>query len=158
MRKVNHHDAPFIMELVNNPSWIQYIGDRGVKNEGDALAYISNSLQKSYEVNNHGLLVMEKKEDCRPVGLCGLLQREYLDYPDLGFAIHPRFAKLGYTEEACRAVLDKAKTEFETIYAITTKENDTSRYLLQKLGFHLNQTIKTPDDNEFLLYVLTFDL
>jgi ribosomal-protein-alanine N-acetyltransferase len=82
-------DIPLIFKLLNSPNWLEFIGDRNIRTLEDAEKYIQNSLIKSYRENGFGLWKVELKSDKTPIGLCGLLKREMLDFPDLGFAILP---------------------------------------------------------------------
>ncbi len=79
-------DAPFILELVNDPAWIQYIGDKRIKNLEDAKKYILNGPVDMYNKMGFGLYLVERKEDLTPLGMCGLIKRDSLEDVDIGFA------------------------------------------------------------------------
>ncbi|MFT5779937.1 MAG: ribosomal-protein-alanine N-acetyltransferase [Crocinitomicaceae bacterium] len=142
-------DAAFIIALLNSPIWIEFIGDRGIKSEQDARDYIQNSLINSYEENGYGLYKVSLKEDEIPIGICGILKRDYLDHVDLGFATLPEHESMGYTFEASRAILEQSKStlSLHPIYAITSQQNSISQGLLIKLGFLDIGKIK-PDGGE----------
>ncbi|MEL6276249.1 MAG: GNAT family N-acetyltransferase [Bacteroidota bacterium] len=146
-------DAPFIRELVNSPAWLQYIGDRNVRTDADALRYLEERIFPDYEVGP----IMNWKvcllTDGTPIGNCGFYRRGFTDFPDLGFAFLPAYTKQGYGYEAASACLRFARQQLnvEKICAITTEDNIASIALLKKLGFVQNGTVFWPDDPEELL-------
>ena len=105
LRWMSAGDAPFILELVTEPSWLRFIGDRGVRTPDDAREYIRKGPVDMYARLGFGLYLTERKEDGVPIGICGLLKRESLDDVDLGFANLPRFWGEGYAYEAALAVI-----------------------------------------------------
>lgn len=148
-------DTKFILDLLNSPSWIAHIGDRGVKTEKQAQGYIKNSLTASYKKHGFGLFKMILKTEDTPIGLCGFLQRDYLNHPDIGFAILPEFEGNGYTYEACMALMEHArhKLGLERINGITTPSNIKSCNLLKKIGLKPNGTVSPPGKEiEYLLF------
>lgn len=140
-------DAPFIFRLVNEPGWLKFIGDRGIRNHEDAENYIVNGPQKSYEDFGFGLFKVSLLNGT-PIGMCGLLQRDYLDHPDIGFAFLAEFTSKGYALEAAKATLQYARETLneETIMATTLPENEKSINLLEKLGLHFVKMLKTSLD------------
>jgi RimJ/RimL family protein N-acetyltransferase len=150
-------DSAFIHELVNEPSWIRFIGDKGVKTEQDALRYIENGPMAMYKRRGFGLYIVELKDGREPVGICGLIKREGLDDVDLGFAFLPRFWRNGYAFESAAAVMAYGRTALglRRIVAILSRDNHRSRKLLQRLGFSFERTVKLqPDDEELDLYAI----
>ncbi len=137
LRHVTNHDASFILALVNDPDWLQHIGDRGVRTLDDARTFIADGPMASYEKHGYGLWLMELLGDCAPIGLCGLLNREYLQYPDLGYALLPDFRGQGLAREACRGVLQYASEALgmTAVEAIVAPGNIRSLRLLEHLGF-----------------------
>ena len=133
-------DQVFIFTLLNSPNWVEFIGDRGIETLQDAENYIKNMLIKSY--NERGF------------GLCGFLQRDYLDHPDIGYAILPEYEGNGYTSEAAQAVLNHGKTQlkFNTILAITSSKNIVSQHLLQKIGLQRQYNEKYTKESDELLF------
>ena len=89
LRRVTLDDAPFVYELVTDPDWLRFIGDRGVKTVVDAAAYLARAYLPHYERHGFGLYVVEPRENGGPLGLCGLLKRDTLEHPDIGFAFLP---------------------------------------------------------------------
>jgi RimJ/RimL family protein N-acetyltransferase len=158
IEKASLEDAPFILALVNSPNWLAFIGDRDIKTLADAKNYIQKSLIDSYAQNGFGLYKVSLKASGEPIGICGFLQRDYLDYPDLGFATLPKYEGKGYTYEAAKACLVYAKSQlsFTTILAVTTAENTKSKNLLTKLEFTADGKV-TPDESgkEFLVFTNT---
>lgn len=153
LREFNFNDALFIIELLNSPGWLQFIGNRNVTNEVQAKSYLENGPIKSYGENGFGLWLVEKKEDSIPIGMCGIIYRASLDNPDIGYAFLPEFTGHGYAFEIVNATLKLAKDTFKipVIFAITTESNLKSKRLLDKLGFKYNRRIFFQDDNEELL-------
>ena len=109
LREFNPDDAPFILLLLNNPSWLQYIGDRNIKTLDDANQYLLNGPMKSYRENGFGLSMVEIKDSHIPIGMCGLIKREALEHVDIGFALLPEFAGKGYAYEIAAALMDHAR-------------------------------------------------
>ncbi len=148
-------DATFFYKLLNSPNWIEFIGDRGIRTIEQAAEYIESSLIGSYQKNGYGLFKMCLKESSIPIGICGFLKRDYLEHPDLGFAILPEYEGKGYTSEACEALLHYGKDilKLESILAITSHENTKSQRLLKKSGLSEIGTVKpTGSEEELLLF------
>lgn len=155
VRRFNLDDADFIFELVNDPAWLRFIGDRGVRSIEDALGYISRGPLASYETLGFGLYLVELKDTRAPVGMCGLLKRDHLEDPDIGFAFLPQYTGKGYARETAAAVLAHGRQlGMRRILAIVNPENESSTRLLLKLGFRLEGTILPPgEDREINLFV-----
>ena len=148
-------DAAFIFELVNEPSWIQFIGDKGVKTLQDAARYIENGPVAMYKRVGFGLYMVELKDSGEPIGICGLIKRDGLDDVDLGFAFRPTFWRNGYAFESAAAVMAYGRSTLglRRIVAILSHDNHRSSRLLQRLGFSFERTVKLrPDDQELDLY------
>ena len=137
IRELNVDDAQFILTLLNEPSFLHYIGDKKVRNLDDARRYILDGPVASYERHGFGLFRVELKDSHIPIGMCGLLKREELPDPDIGFAFLPDFRNRGYAFEAAAAVLNYARQrlKLDRVLAIVNPDNDASIKLLQKLGF-----------------------
>jgi len=137
LRRLNADDAPFILTLLNEPSFIRYIGDKSVRDLEAARQYILTGPVASYDRNGFGLNLVELKEAHTPIGICGLLKRDELPDPDIGFALVPDFWSKGFAFEAATAVLQDARERLslERILAITSLDNEASINLLQRLGF-----------------------
>lgn len=152
------NDQVFIFNLLNSPNWIQFIGDRGIKSLTDAENYINNTLIKSYKEVGFGLYKVILKQDNSPIGLCGLLQRDYLDHPDIGYAILPKYEGKGYTSEAAKAMLDYGKNRlgFKTILAITNSKNSASQHLLHKIGLNRKYNEKYTQESDDLLFSISY--
>lgn len=132
LREANLDDDRFIYKLLNNPTWIEHIGDREIVDLQAARNYIQKSLLDSYTAKGFGLYVMIEKKNDEQLGLCGFVKRDELEHVDIGFAILPHFAEQGYTFEAASALLDQSN--FKVVYGITDERNLSSRKLLTKLG------------------------
>jgi RimJ/RimL family protein N-acetyltransferase len=149
LRKLTLDDAPFILQLVNEPSWIQFIGDRGVRNLEDARNYMLKGPMAMYERAGFGLYLVELKEGGVPMGMCGLIKRDTLPDVDIGFAFFPRFWGKGYAYEAAAAVLAYGRNALglKRIVAITDPDNHSSIKLLERLGLKFEQLIQMPGDS-----------
>ncbi|HJS23479.1 MAG TPA: GNAT family N-acetyltransferase [Pyrinomonadaceae bacterium] len=143
LRQFTVDDAQFILTLLNEPSFLRYIGDKQVRNLEDAEAYILNGPVASYERNGFGLYAVELKESYTRMGMCGFLKREELPDPDIGFAFLPEFWNEGFGFEAASAVLQDARERLrlQRILAITSLDNEASIKLLQRLGFRFDRVI-----------------
>jgi RimJ/RimL family protein N-acetyltransferase len=147
-------DAEFVLELLNSPGFLKYIGDRGVRDLPAAREFIENRYRQSYRDHGFGLYTVELKAGGIPVGMCGFVKREGLPNPDLGFAFLPRFEKNGYGFESAAAVMKYGREalKFDEIMAITTLDNDASGRLLAKVGFKFDKRFEMPDGEVLNLY------
>ena len=155
LREFNTTDTLFIVELLNSPGWLQFIGDRNVKTEEAAKNYLLNGPIKSYKENGFGLWLVETKGGRIPVGMCGMLKRDTLPNPDIGFAFLPEYNGKGYAFEIAKATLDHALNQLELplISAITVANNSRSIRLLEKIGLRYNRIIVFPgSEDELLLF------
>lgn len=150
LRWLKLDDAAFIMELVNDPAWIRFIGDRNVHSVEDARGYITKGPAAMYARNGFGLYRVERKDSGSPIGLCGLIKRDNLDDVDIGFAFLPRFCGAGYAREAAAAVLVHGQREFglKRIVAITSVDNVRSIKLLEGIGLRFEKLIKLSSDSD----------
>ena len=146
-------DAPFILELVNTPDWLQFIGDRGVKNIQDAENYIIHGPMASYAGFGHGLYLVTLNDTAAPIGICGIIKRDMLEDRDLGFALLPLYTGKGYAYEAASATLQYANQilGIQRIVAITLATNSRSVRLLTKLGLLYEKMIRFPDSTQELM-------
>ncbi len=143
-------DAPFILTLLNEPSFLRYIGDKKVRNLDDAEQYILSGPITSYEENGFGLYLVKLKESGIPIGTCGLIKRPELPDVDIGFAFLPDFWNQGFASEAAAAVLKRGYEilQLKRIVAITSLDNDSSIKLLQRMGFTFESIISLGKDRE----------
>lgn len=150
LRRLTAEDAAFILELVNDPDWIRFIGDRGVRTLEAARDYISNNLLAMYERHGFGLYLTELKGEGVPVGICGLIKRDSLEDVDMGFAFLPQFRGKGYGYESAAGVLEYGRKTLglKRIVAITSLDNSGSAKLLDKLGFTYERTMRLSKDGE----------
>lgn len=152
LREIVVSDDEFILDLLNQPSFIKYIGNRNVHSLERAREVIEERYQASYRDNGFGLWAVELKETNVPIGMCGFVRRDGLPDADIGFAFLPQFERLGYALESARAVMEYGiKTlGLKHVLAITTQNNESSGRLLEKLGFKLENLITMPGDTEEL--------
>ncbi|HBB97696.1 MAG TPA: GNAT family N-acetyltransferase [Blastocatellia bacterium] len=141
-------DAEFILELLNDPSFIRYIGDKGVRDLDAARRYIVDGPVKSYEAHGFGLYLVELKMNQTPIGICGVLKRETLPDPDIGFAFLPAYWNQGYACESAVAVMDHARETLKLarVLAITSPDNEASGKLLNKIGLRFDRLVKLTED------------
>jgi [ribosomal protein S5]-alanine N-acetyltransferase len=152
-------DCAFIFELLNDPSWLRFIGDKGVRTLEDARDYIRKGPMAMYERAGFGLYLTELKAGRIPIGMCGLIKRDSLEDVDIGFAFLPAFRTQGYAHESAAAVLAHGQRDFglQRIVAITSPDNVRSAGLLEKLGMKLTKTVKLDGhDHEVVLYASDF--
>lgn len=146
LREVELADARFMLELLNSPGFLENIGDRGVRDEDQARAYIEERVLGSYRDHGFGMWLAVQKADGAPVGLAGLVRREGLETPDVGYAFIQKVWGRGYAQEAAAAVLAHAQGPMgiPKLAAITTPENFASMAVLRKIGFTYQGMIQLP--------------
>jgi len=160
IRQFRLSDAGFILQLLNSPGWLEYIGDRNIRTIDDAEAYLANGPIKSYEINGFGISMVLMKDGEIPIGACGLLKRDYLEDADLGFAFMPEYMGKGYGYESAAAMINYGKNELNIshIKAFTVPNNTPSINLLKKLGFGFEKTFIIPgEEEELFLFRLLLD-
>ncbi len=150
LRELTLDDAPFILRLLNDPAWIEFIGDRGVRTADAARGYLETRILKMYRDHGLGLWLVEKKDETTPAGICGLLKRDTLNEVDLGYAFLPEFRGRGLAYEAGLASLVYGRTHLglRRIIALTAPKNFHSIALLEKLGLRFEHTIAFPSAND----------
>jgi RimJ/RimL family protein N-acetyltransferase len=154
LRPVVLSDSPFIFKLLNDPSWLENIGDRGVRSEADAGTYITDKLWAHYGAHGYGTYVVQLKSTASSIGVCGLVKREFLPAPDLGFALLPACVGQGYAFEAASGLMSYARGTWsiDRLYAIVKRGNHRSLRLLGRLGFHHEGPCLTPQGEEVELH------
>jgi RimJ/RimL family protein N-acetyltransferase len=154
LRPLTPGDAPFIFGLVNDPDWIRFIGDRGVRDLEGARQYIVDGPMASYERHGFGLYCVTTRADDTPIGICGLIRRDALPAPDLGFAFLPAFRGAGYAAEAAAAMVRLAGeiSGARQLFAVVQPDNARSLQLLERLGFRsAGSTRLVPEGPDLLL-------
>lgn len=157
LRQLDLDDAAFMLTLVNDPSWLRNIGDRGVRSLEDARDYLRKGPIDMVARHGFGLYAIELKSGEGPLGICGLIKRDSLPDVDIGYALLPEYVGQGYAIEAARATLALARERFRLnrLIAITTPENEASARLLVKLGMHFERHFRATADSEVLcLYAM----
>ena len=151
LRRFVLDDAPFVIALVNEPGWLEFIGDKGVHTIEDAHRYLQAGPLRMYEQFGFGLYLIERKSDAVPIGMCGLIKRDTLEYVDIGFALLASVAGQGFAYEAACAVVQLAKSlKLPRLLAITTPTNHASQKLLRKLGLQFEKEIRMGPEAEAL--------
>lgn len=150
LRWLSTGDAKFILELLNDPDFLRFIGDKGVRTMGDARNYILNGPVDMYARLGFGLYLVELTDGRLPIGLCGLIKRDGLDNVDIGFAFLPEFRSRGYAYEAASAVMayGQDKLGLKRIVAITSPDNEASGRLLEKIGLRFERMIRLSEGGE----------
>jgi RimJ/RimL family protein N-acetyltransferase len=153
LREFSTDDDAFVLDLLNQPSFLHYIGDRGVRTLEDARTYISRGPLTSYGELGYGLYVVTLKDDSTPMGMCGIVHKPWLNAPDIAYAFLPQFEGRGYASEAAHAVLEHARRQFglAVVLGVVTFDNAGSIRVLEKLGFAHESTVIDPRTNTQLL-------
>ena len=154
VRRLAADDAPFILELLNQPSFLQNIGDRGVRSADDALRYIANGPMASYARFGFGLFHVSLREGGDAIGMCGLLERDWLEDVDVGFAFFPEYWGKGYAYESAVGVIDWGKRTLgiPRVCGITKPDNVGSIAVLEKLGLRYAGLVTSPEGVESKLF------
>jgi RimJ/RimL family protein N-acetyltransferase len=155
LRQLTPDDAEFILELLNDPSFIRNIGDRNVRTIEDACSYILNGPVASYAKNGFGLYLVLLKETQEFIGMCGLIKREGLEDVDIGYALLPKYWSRGYAVEAARATKEYAREVIglKRIVAIVDPVNAGSIRVLEKIGLHYETMVRlSADDIDLKLF------
>ena len=156
LRKFTTDDAAFMLELLNEPSFLHNIGDKGVKTVDEAVSYIQTGPMASYQRFGFGVYLVELKETGAAIGLCGLIKRDELPDVDVGFAFLPAYWSRGYASEAAAAVVDFGKKEFgiQRIVAIARPDNTGSIRVLERLKLRFDRLVDVFNDgSELSLFV-----
>lgn len=159
VRGIEEADAAQLVELVNDPEWLRFIGDRGVRTVEHAVPYIHERRVGRPGATHQGLYVVERAADGAWLGNVSFLQRPYLDDPDIGFAFLAAGRGAGYAYEATLGLLQylRRRIELPRILAITVRENVRSIRLLEKLGLRFEREIVEDGDPQ-PVWVYAMDL
>ena len=155
LRWLTAEDAEFIIALTNDPDWLRYIGDRGIRTLDDARGYIAKGPASLYATLGFGLYAVDERASGTTTGICGLIRRDWLETVDIGFAFLPSFRGMGYAYEAAAATMEHAQAlGFDRVLAIVSPDNADSIRLLTKLGMTFERTATEPgdDDGEVSVY------
>lgn len=155
--KLTSEDSPFIYELMNDPDFHLFIGDRGIKTQEDALKHVTEKMIPSYEKNGFGFYAVCRKGLNEPLGIAGLVKRSFLDYVDIGYAFLPAGRGKGFAFESASAVFEFGKDvlKFRRIGAICAPINLRSIKLLERLGLTFEKMMAFPDDDEEVMFFLS---
>ncbi len=150
LEEITTDHADFLFKLMNDPSWLRFIGDRNIKSIEMAEDYIQNKIRPSYEKFGFGFYLTSLKKDDAPIGVCGLVKRPALEHVDVGFAFMPEYRRLGYGYESASAILTyaKAKLGIDHVVAITDLDNIRSIKLLEKLGLKFEKIMQLEGENK----------
>lgn len=160
LRRVTLDEAGLMLAIWNDPAFMHYVGDRGIRTIEQAEAALIDGAFKLYERYGYGPYSVMRKSDGALIGICGLFRRENLHQPDIGFAVLPEYRGLGLTAEAARAVVLHARDDLGLAYltAIVSPGNLASIGLIEKLGLTFDRSITMPDDQEEIrLYGMKLD-
>jgi ribosomal-protein-alanine N-acetyltransferase len=155
LRRLTLEDAPFILELLNDPDFIQYIADRRVRSIEDAKTFLTHGPLDMYERLGFGLWCVDLRTTGTPIGICGLLKRDWMSDVDLGFALLPEFRGHGYALEAARIAMARAREvhNLPRVVAIVSPGNERSEKLVGLLGMKFERMVRAaPDGPEIQLF------
>ena len=149
LRRVELDDAAFLLDLLNQPSFLHFIGDKGLRTLDDARDYILTGPLASYERFGFGMYLTVLKEERIPIGICGLLKRDSLEDVDVGYAFLPQFWSKGYAFESASAVMAYARNVLgiDRIVAVVSPDNGASIHILEKLGLRFETMIRLLEDS-----------
>ena len=151
--RLEERDAGLMLAIWNDPDFVRFVGDRGIRTEQEALEALRNGALKQWSELGYGAYRISKRGETEPMGICGLFKRENLDHPDIGYGLLPDHCGSGYAFEAACAVRDHARDSMglSQICAIVSRDNARSIHLLEKLGMLEAGTVRMPDEDEDLL-------
>lgn len=149
LRELTVDDAEFVLTLVNEPSFREHIGDKGVRDLDDARRFILEGPWTGQQPDGYGQFLTELKDGGAAIGVCGLLYRKALDITDVGLALLPQYWKCGYGSEAAAAVMDYGRSTLglDQIVALTSEANSASIRLAEKFGMKFDRMVKMSDDD-----------
>lgn len=150
LRPIARADAPLLLELMNDPDFLEHVGDRGLRTVADAERYLSEKLLPSHRKFGFGMCVAELKESGEPVGMCGLFQRDGMEDVDIGYSIRRVYWRRGLAYEAAAALFRHGREVLglPRIVAIAGPRNTSSIRLLEKLGLRFERMIRMPDSGQ----------
>lgn len=148
LRTVTPDDAAFYLELVNDQSWIANIGQRNLHTVEAARAALETGPMAQFREQGYSLYIIERRSDGAPVGMAGLVRRDSLPGPDIGYAVRPAYWGQGYAWEATAAIVRHAQhvLRIRTLYGITSQQNQASINLLNKLGLRYERFSRLPPE------------
>jgi ribosomal-protein-alanine N-acetyltransferase len=155
LRRLEFADSPFLVRLLNEPSFLANIGDRGVRNIEDAHRYLREGPFAMYQSHGFGLWHASRRSDGVSIGMCGLLKRDVLPAPDIGYAYLPEHWGQGYAFEAAEATLRHAVAKFglQRVVGVVSEGNAGSIRVLEKLGMRFERMFSmSPDEPDVRLY------
>lgn len=157
LREFSLSDVAFIVELVNTPGWLKFIGDRGIKTQEQAAVYLETGPMKSYQEHGYGLWLVERKDSREKIGMCGIIKRESFESPDIGFAFLPAYTGKGYAREIAQATLNYALNDLKLpkLLGISKSDNQRSIKVLEEIGLKFVQPFHFPDNKDPLFLYST---
>jgi RimJ/RimL family protein N-acetyltransferase len=158
LRRLTLDDAAVILKLVNEPSWLRFIGDKGVRNLDDARRYLQSGPLDMYSRLGFGLFMVELKDSGAQIGMCGLIKRDTLPDVDVGYALFPDYWGKGYAIEAVAAVLAYGRDThgLQRILAIVSPDNDSSMRVLTKAGLQFERMMPVGENDEVKVFARDF--
>ncbi len=150
LRRIDLHDTGLMLAVWNDPAFVRYVGDRGVRTADEARAELKSGALRLFREFGYGPFKLVRKRDAAAIGICGLFKRDNLDDPDIGFAVLPDYCGRGYAGEAAVAVLLHARDDLgiRRLTAIVSPDNEPSIGLIEKLGLGYSGMITMPGDDE----------
>lgn len=150
LRWLTLDDADFMLRIWNDPAFVRFVGDRGLRTTEDARQALEEGVLQTYADFGYGAYIVSLKENDALIGTCGLYRRKEFNDPDIGFALLPDFCGRGLAYEAAVAVRDFARNNLglRRISAIVSPENAPSIGLIEKLGLSFENNVRLNGDDE----------
>ena len=154
LRKIDLNDADFMLELLNDKTFINSINNRNIRDIEQAKTYIQEKMLISYRLHKYGMYIVEITETQERIGVCGLVFRDQFEYPDIGYAYLQRYHGKGYAKEAAFALLEyiKGEKEFKKILAICQAQNLASISVIEAMGFNYEKIVRLDGEDKDLNY------
>jgi RimJ/RimL family protein N-acetyltransferase/uncharacterized protein YndB with AHSA1/START domain len=144
LRPLSVDDAAFVLQLVNEPAFLEHIGDKGVRDLRGARRFLREGSWTRQELAGHGMLAVESLAEGTPLGVCGLLHRHVLGLSDVGFAFLAAWRGRGYATEAAREVVRHGREALglEHVHGLVSPANAASIRVLEKLGLRFQELVR----------------
>jgi len=150
LRWLTLDDADLMLAIWNDPAFVRFVGDRGIRTLGEARDEMAAGALALYTSYGFGPYRMALKDDDTAIGICGLFRRENLDDPDIGYGVLPEYCGKGYAYEAARAVMEHARADLDLprLVAIISPDNEASIGLIRKLGLRFERMQRMQDEED----------
>ncbi|WDD98095.1 GNAT family N-acetyltransferase [Thalassomonas actiniarum] len=150
LRVVKLDDAPLMLTLMNEPAYLENIGDKQIRTLDDAGHYLKSGPLAMQQELGFSLYCIERKDTGQAIGLSGLIKRPGVEHPEVGYAILTEHCRQGFGLESVEAVIKHAREQLNlpVLQAITSVDNSASVNLLKRLAFNFQGLITLPGSDE----------